>query len=157
MRRIVSLVVWWALLFGLWTLYVGTTQWIELVFGLGAAALAAVALKVVRSQGLLRFRLDTQWLARGRRVPQQIVFDFGLVTWELVRALAHRRYVQGELFEADFPAGRTDDPRARWRRAWATTLGTMSPNAIVLEIDAERNAALLHSLRTDVSTGREAL
>jgi multisubunit Na+/H+ antiporter MnhE subunit len=156
-RRIVSLVSWWALLVLLWTAYVGTTDEAEVVAGLLAAAVAAVALEVVRSQRLLRFTVDRKWLVRGFGTPAWIVYDFGVVTWELVRALARGRRVAGRYVEVSFPAGEKGRAVHAWRRAYATTLGTMDPNAIVVDIDPERNVAVLHALRPDLRTGREAL
>jgi multisubunit Na+/H+ antiporter MnhE subunit len=153
MRRFVSLVVWWALLFLLWLAYVGTTQTIEVLAGIAAAAIAAVALEVARAQRLLNVRFERRHLFSGLKVPVEIVFDFGVVTWELVR----RRRVQGEYVEVPFPAGEQGRAQHVWRRAYATTVGTLSPNAIVVEIDPERNVALLHSLRPDLRTGRIAL
>ena len=157
MRRIVSLVVWWALLVCLWTLYVGTTARIEILFGLGAAAVGAIAADVIRSQGLFRFRADRRWLLRCWKIPHQIAFDFGLVCWELVRALAHGRRVSGAYVAVPFPAGNPARGVDRWRRAYATTLGTMTPNGIVVDIDPETDLALMHSIRPDVSTGHQVL
>jgi len=155
-RRHRTLVVWWALLFLLWIAFVGTTSGQELVAGALAAAVATVTVAVVRAQGLLRFRVDRAWLLRGAKAPVAIVYDFGLVTWILVRQLARRRRVEGRLVESDFPAG---DAHARYafRRAFAITVGTMSANAIVVDVDVERNVAVLHSLDADRWTGSTAL
>ena len=156
MRRVVSFVVWWALLVCLWALYVGTTTRLEILWGIGAAAVGAVAIEVVRSQNLLLFRTDRSWLARAWSVPHQIVLDFGLLTWEVLRAVgaptADSRHVRRVAFETG-----ADHPVDRWRRAWATTLGTMSPNGIVAEMNRERGTALMHSLRADKSSGQKAL
>jgi hypothetical protein len=157
MRRVVSLIVWWALLLCLWALYVGTTTRLEILWGIGAAAVGAVAIEVVRSLGLLRFEVDRRWLPRAWKTLPQIVFDFGLIGWELVRALAHGRRVSGAYVAVPFPAGNPALGIDRWRRAWATTLGTMTPNGIVVDIDPETDLALMHSLRPDISTGHQVL
>jgi len=157
MRRIVSLVVWWAVLVCLWAVYVGTTAYVEILWGLGAAAIGAVAAEVVRPHNLFRFRIDRRWLPRAWKTLPQIVFDFGLITWELVRALAQRRLVSGAYVAVPFPAGNPARGVDRWRRAWATTLGTMTPNGIVVAIDPDTDLALMHSLRPDVSTGHQVL
>ena len=95
-------------------------------------------------------------MLKGLKIPATIVFDFGVVTWVLVRALARGRRVEGEWLEIEFPAG---DARAQyaWRRAYATVLGTMDANAIVVDIDAERKVALLHALAPKLPTGHKAL
>ena len=152
MRRIRSLVTWWALSVLLWIAYVGTTDELEALVGLGAAAVATAAIEVVRAQGLLRFRVDRRWLVRAWTVPAQIAYDFGLLTLLLVR----RRRVAGEYVTVEFPAGESR-PEHAWRRAWVTTLGTMSPNVLVVELDTERRTALLHSLDTGARRGAQPL
>jgi multisubunit Na+/H+ antiporter MnhE subunit len=157
MRRVVSLVVWWALLVCLWALYVGTSARIEILWGLGAAVVGAVAAEVVRSQGLFRFRVDPRWILRAWKTLPQIVFDFGLIVWELVRALAHGRRVSGAYVAVPFPAGNPALGVDRWRRAFSATVGTMTPNGIVVDIDPDTDLALMHSIRPDVSTGHQVL
>ena len=144
MRRLVSLVVWWALLVCLWTLYVGTTTWIEVVAGLGAAAIAAVGAEVLRSQGLLEFTIERRLLARAWKVPVQLVFEFALLTWILVRSLARGKRVEGELLWVPFDVG--TGTAGRWGRAWETVLTTMTPNAIVVDVDTSERRMLLHTL-----------
>src|SRR5438874_3937474 len=153
MRRFVSLVSWWALLVLLWVAFVGTTDKTEVLAGLGAAAIAAVALEVVRSQRLLNFRFDRATFPRGFGAAAAIPYDFALVSWELVRALASRRRVEGAYVEVAFSAGEEGRAQHAWRRAYATTAGTLSPNAIVVDIDLQENVALLHSLRPDLRSG----
>jgi len=149
----VSLVTWWALSVLLWIAYVGTTDELEVLAGLAAAAVAAVALEVARAQGLLRFRVDRRWLVRASTVPAQIVHDFVLVTWLLVR---RRRRIAGEYVTVEFPTGESRAEHA-WRRAWVATLGTMGPNVVVVDVDPERKTALLHSLDTGAWRGTEPL
>src|SRR5437879_3806621 len=69
MRRLLSLVVSWALLVLLWIAYVGTLAGTEVLAGVGAAFVAVVALEIVRAQGLLHFRADRAWLARAWTAP----------------------------------------------------------------------------------------
>src|ERR671925_560667 len=67
---------------------------------------------------------------------------------------ARGRRVQGAFLAVPFPAG---DRRARYafRRALATTGGTIDANAIVVDIDPERSLALLHAIDPNRKTGRE--
>jgi hypothetical protein len=157
MRRLASLVSWWALLVLLWIAYVGTTQTLEVLAGVAAAVIAAVALEVGRSLRLLRFTFERRFFFRGLKAPVEVVFDFGVVTWELLRAVARGRRVSGSYVEVTFPAGEAGRAQHAWRRAYATTVGTLSPNAIVVEIDPAQNSALLHSLRPDLPTGHVVL
>lgn len=156
MRRILVPISWWAALLGLWLLIVGTKARLELYAGLIAAAVALAALEVVRRQGLLVFRPDWEWIPRLGALPFWALYDFGVVTLALVRSLARGRRVQGAFLAVPFPAG---DRRARYafRRALATTGGTIDANAIVVDIDPERSLALLHAIDPNRKTGREVL
>jgi multisubunit Na+/H+ antiporter MnhE subunit len=150
--RIVSLAAWWAAFVLLWIAFVGTTTRQEVLAGLGAAVVAVAALEVVRAQGLLHFRVDRRWLARAWSSPVQIVYDFALLTSLLFR----RGRVEGEYLTVDFPAGDSHAQYA-WRRAWVTTIGTISPNVVVVDIDPEQKTALLHSLDTGAWKGKQPL
>lgn len=153
MRRLTSLLVWFALLEGLWAVYVGTRQHTELVAGLIAAALGACFAETLRSLGLLSYTADLRLLARIWKLPWQIVFDFLVVTWVLARSVARGRRVRGVWLTTGFPTA--EGAVGRWQRAFATIVGTATPNAIVVDIDD--GEALLHSLEPRVSTGREAV
>ena len=152
MRKIPSLVMWWALFVLLWIAYVGTTDAQEVLAGLVAATVAATTVELARAQGLLRYRVDRVWLRRASTAPAQIVYDFGLLTLLLVR----RRRVEGEYLTVEFPAGESR-PEHAWRRAWVTTIGTMSPNVIVVDIDTDGKTALLHSLEPGAWRGAQPL
>jgi multisubunit Na+/H+ antiporter MnhE subunit len=152
-RRVRSLLVWFVLLEGLWALLVGTRQSTELVAGLAAAALGAVFAEILRSRGLLAYRTDPRMLAKLGSVVWQVPFDFAVLTWVLLRSLAHRRRVEGVWLTVPFATA--DGDLGRWQRAFATTCGTATPNAIVVDLD--RDEALLHSLEPRVKTGREAI
>jgi hypothetical protein len=149
----VSLLGWFALLEALWAVFVGTRQGTELIAGLGAAALGAGLVEVLRSRRLLAYRADLRLLAAAWKLPVNLAFDVALVTWVLIRALAHRRRVRGEWVHADFRTGGGD--LGRWRRAFGAVAGTITPNAIVVDLDGER--ALLHVLERRVKTGRTVL
>jgi Na+/H+ ion antiporter subunit len=145
--------VWFAVLEGLWAVLVGTQQDTELVGGLAAAALGAIFAETLRSLGLLAYTTDLKLLAQAWKLPWQIVFDFGVLTWVLARSLARGRRVEGVWLTVPFAT--RDDSVGRWQRAFAVTCGTATPNAIVVDID--RGEALLHSLEPRVQTGREAV
>lgn len=147
-----SLLAWWALSVLLWIAYVGTTDAFEVLAGLLAAAVAVAALEVARAQGLLRFRVDRRWLVRAAWVPGQVVYDFGLLTLLLVR----RRPVAGEYLTVEFPAGESR-PEHAWRRAWVATVGTMSPNVLVVDLGTEDKTALLHTLEPGGRRGAQPL
>jgi hypothetical protein len=152
-RRAASLIVWFALLDGLWMVLVGTRQSMEVEAGLAAAAVGAVFAEVLRSCGLLAYTADLRLLGKVVNLVWQIVFDFALLTWVLVRSLARGQRVEGTWLTVPYPTA--EGAKGRWQRAYATTAGTATPNAIVVDLD--RGEALLHSLEPRVSTGREVV
>ena len=66
-RRVGFWIAWYVLLLLLWLAFVDTFNPAEMALGLVAAAIAATAAEVVRSQELVRFRMDPRWL---RDLPQ---------------------------------------------------------------------------------------
>jgi hypothetical protein len=144
---------WFCGLMVLWLVFVGTTQSTEIVAGLIASAVVAVFVEVLRAAGLFGFRLSTGALARARSIPGHTVFDFALVLWLALRAAARRERIRGRWLTVEFrdEAG----PRGRFLRALTAALENETANAIVVDLDAGR--ALLHSLDTSVSTGKQIL
>jgi hypothetical protein len=130
---------WFGGLFVLWLMFVGTVAQVELIAGLCAAAIAATAAEVVRSQGLLNFRVEARWLARGARQLLSVVPDFFVV----LAAIARRP--RGTFRTFEFPAGgrRAVD---NGRRAWAALTGSLAPNRLVVDVDPETGEALVHDL-----------
>ena len=153
MLRAARFLAWVAGLELLWLVLVGTTQSTEVVAGLGAAVVGACFVEVLRTHGLLGFRLAPGIVVRAWRIPGQVVFDFALVSWLLLRALARRRRVRGEWVTIEFPTA--DGPRGRFERALTVALANETPNAIV--VDVAEGKALLHSLDASVRTGRSLL
>lgn len=142
MRRITSLLVWFAMLEGFWALLVGTQQNTELVGGLGAAALGAVFAECLRTLGLLRFTTDVRLLAKAWKLPWYLLVDFAILSLASVRGTKAVWVEQPVDYDA-------------WGRAFAAVAGSATPNAIVVDVDEER--ALLHSLDTRVPSGRRAV
>jgi multisubunit Na+/H+ antiporter MnhE subunit len=140
MRRFRSLLAWALALFGLWLVLVGTVAWLELVAGACAAAIGAVAATVVGERGLLRYGMPAHMLLQARRPLLRIVPDFWLLVVALVRAAATGRRPSGAYRAMPYPAG---DPGAR---AFATAAGSLAPNSVVVDIDADRDLMLVHTL-----------
>jgi multisubunit Na+/H+ antiporter MnhE subunit len=137
--------VWWAVLFWVWLLYVGEWNGYEWIAGACGAAIAATAASVVHAQGLLRYRAELRWVRRSRKVLPQVFVDFGILTLALVQTAVRRRPVRGRFFAREFRAGR-EDPEGRFRRGFVTAAATYSPNAYVLDIDCAEQTALVHDL-----------
>jgi multisubunit Na+/H+ antiporter MnhE subunit len=133
-------VVAWLALVGLWLLYVGVHTKTEAVAGAIAATLSLGLALVLRRLGLLRFGLDRRWLVRAARIPWYLLRDFGLITLALLRGRP-----EGAWATMEFPVG-GDDPVSAGRRALVGVLGTIAPNAYVVDFDRERGVVLVHQL-----------
>jgi multisubunit Na+/H+ antiporter MnhE subunit len=131
----VRIVLWWAVLFGLWQLYVGQTTTQTTLAGVIAAGLAVGAGVVLARLGLYRFGLDPRRLRRAAALPWEIVRDFAVVTLALTRGRP-----AGSFREVDLPARTAGD------RALAGLLGSIAPNVYVVDVDRDRGAALVHEL-----------
>jgi hypothetical protein len=81
------------------------------------------------------------WVGRAWSVPHQIVVDFGIITAALARSLVRRSVVRGEFRAHPFPAR-----EGQGVRAWAVWAAQFSPNAYVIEVDADRELVLVHDL-----------
>jgi hypothetical protein len=139
MKRVAAWLAWFAGLLILWLLLVGTVQDVEVVAGLGAAALGATAAEVVRSQGLMRFRVEWRWLRLGWKPLVRTLPDFFLV----LSALLRRR--QGRFRTIEFPAGGERAVDAG-RRAFIVVAPSLAPNRLVIDVDPESGEALVHEL-----------
>jgi hypothetical protein len=152
-RRAASLLIWFALLEGLWAMLVGTQQDTELAAGLVAAAVGAVFAEILRSRGLLPFTTDLRLLGKAWKLVWLVPFDFLLVTWILIRSVAQGRRVRGEWVRVPFvtDAGSVGN----WQRAFGVAASNNAANALV--VDFEDDEALLHALAPDVFSGKSVL
>ena len=82
------------------------------------------------------------------------MFDFGVLTWALVRALARAERVRGEWVRVPFATG--DGSDGRWRRAFGATAGNAFANAVVVDVDDGRTA-LLHALDAERYTAKTVI
>jgi multisubunit Na+/H+ antiporter MnhE subunit len=144
-RRLLSLSVWAIVLFLLWLVLVGTVTSLELYAGAVAAAIGAVAVELVRSRGLLRFRIELRWLADVWRPLVQVVPDFGLVVLALVRTIARRELPSDAYVALDLDGAGGRVRSAGWR-AVAGVAGSVAPNTVVVDVDGRRGSMLVHKL-----------
>jgi multisubunit Na+/H+ antiporter MnhE subunit len=135
MRTLLALVFWWLVLCGLWLLYVGQHTKENAVAGAIAAAIAVAFAALLARLGLYRFRFDLRLAARVARLPWHVVRDFAVVTAALLRGRPTGRFV-----EVDAPARSAGD------RALFGLLGSVAPNAYVVDFDRDRGRALVHEL-----------
>ena len=147
MRRWAAMwAAWWVLLAALYLLLVDTLARPEVVLGLLAAAATAAALVAVRAQGRDRLAADPRWaVLLVRRLPINVLRDTGVVFAALGRALWRRERIEGVFRVVPFDAG-GDDPRSAARRALVVAGTCLSPNTVVVAIDAAHDQLILHQL-----------
>jgi hypothetical protein len=139
MTRVAAWLSWFAGLLVLWLLLVGTVQDVERIAGLCAAAFGATAAEVVRSQGLLRFRVEWKWLRQVWKPLLRVVPEFFL----LLFALARRPH--GRFRTIEFPTG-GDRAVDAGRRAFAVVAPSLAPNRLVVDVDPNAGEVLVHDL-----------
>ena len=135
MRALLAIVFWWVVLTGVWLLYVGQHTKENAVAGAVAAAIAVCFGVLLSRLGLYRFGLHARLLRRAASLPWHVARDFGIVTLALPRGRP-----TGRLVELEFRAGSAGD------RALAGLLGSVAPNAYVVDFDPKRSCALVHEL-----------
>jgi multisubunit Na+/H+ antiporter MnhE subunit len=139
----VRIVFWWLVLCGLWLLYVGQHTKENAVAGAIAATIAVGFAALVARLGLYRFGLRARLLARGATLPWYLVRDFAVVTAALLRGRPGGRFV-----EYDFSPVRSPGDRAL-----VGLLGSITPNAYVVDVDRDRGVVVLHELDPKRSRG----
>jgi hypothetical protein len=144
LRRVTFWVAWYLPLVVLWLAFVDTVAAPEVALGLVAAAVAATAADLVRTQDLVRFRLEPRWLHGLGQIPWQVLRD----TWLLAVALWHHlagRPVHGVFRVVPFPS-EADDARSAARRALVTGVVSVAPNTVVVGVEGSEGGMLIHQL-----------
>jgi multisubunit Na+/H+ antiporter MnhE subunit len=148
-KRRFSLGLWLAdiaILIAVWVILVGKISLPELLLAFVAAVIAATVTEVTRRAGFARFYPRLQWLTEVWRVPGEILVDCGVLIVVLAERSLTKRKGRGSFRIIPFDSGGADG-RAAARRALAITIGTLSPNTCVLDIEPHHNFALLHQIR----------
>jgi multisubunit Na+/H+ antiporter MnhE subunit len=143
-KRVGFWVAWYVPLVVLWLAFVDTFARQEVIAGLVAAAVAATAAELVRSQELVRFRLDPRWLRGLPGLPWQVLRDTWLLTVALWRHCTGHP-VRGVFRVVPFPS-EADDNRSAARRALVTVLASVAPNTVVVGVEGDEGELLVHQL-----------
>lgn len=130
---------------GSYFLLIDTTSLPELYVLAGVAAGCAAAFELAREQGFAEARVVPWWLLRGGRVVLRIPLDIALLCREAVWQLVAPQPCRGRFRAVRF-AATEDTPRDAGRRALSEWLGSISPNSIVVGVDAEHGLILVHQL-----------
>ena len=145
MKRVLPLLAWWLVLFWFWFLLVGEWNRQEVIAAAIAASIAAPLAELARLRTGFSASVPLRAVADLPQVLGMVVVDFGIVSWALVRSLAHRRIVRGKLVSRQLEGGAVA-PRGVGPRAWTVLVACYSPNAYVIDVDPEQQGVLLHDL-----------
>jgi hypothetical protein len=139
----------------LYLLLIDITSLPELIVGAGAAVLAATGFELARERdtaGGLSGRV--RWLGTLHRPLVNVPRDVATLSLLAVRQLVRPKAVNGVFRAVPFRCG-DDEELESGRRALAESLGSFSPNTIIVGVDGERELILGHQLSP--RGGREAI
>lgn len=140
--------VFWAgqllVLFGFWLLFVFKLELTESVLGALAALLSAFVVAHLRRENFARFAPPAGPLLRLWRLPGLILSDSFQVFGALLRSPSGR-HLPGRVKAVPFDPGGQDAGSAAKRALAVAELG-VSPNSVVIDLDARRGTLLVHEL-----------
>ena len=136
---------------GFYFLLIDTSSLPELYVMGGAVVGCALAFQLARQQEFIESLIDPRWLLRGWRVALKIPLDIGILCWEALAQLGSRRSARGTFRAAPFEATKQTSSDTG-RRAVSEWVGSLSPNTIVVGVDAELGLVLVHQLHRQGDT-----
>jgi multisubunit Na+/H+ antiporter MnhE subunit len=116
------------------------------VAGAVTAAIGATGAVLVRSQRQTLLRPRARWLRGAWRPVLALVGDLRPLVRALVESGLARRPGRSGFVEVPFDAA-GEDPESTAYRALTEAFGSLAPNTVVVEIDAERGVLVAHQLR----------
>ena len=138
----------WAFLVLLWMLFVSQWKKDELLIGIGAALIGAVADAIVKAEGFAKFSPKPEWLLLLLWMPYYVAKG----SWACFKAffgeILGRSPASTFAAKGYSPAKRQDATSAA-KRALATTFLTIPPNSIVVGIDSEQEQVLTHEIEPE--------
>jgi multisubunit Na+/H+ antiporter MnhE subunit len=147
---------WWVICAAVWLALIDRTRLDELLTGVVAATIGATAAVLVRRERQVILRPRARWLTTAWRPLLAFFTD----VWPLARALVVRgilrRPGQGKIVELPFDAV-ADTPREAAFRVLTATLGSLGPNTIVVDVDADRRVLRAHELEPTDDPARAAM
>lgn len=137
--RVVEVLVWWAVAYGIWLVSLAAVTFQELIAGMAVSLSCAFAAYGVRWAVGEAWTVRPGWMRPLLVLPLVLVLD----TVQVLSAVATRS--RGRF--TTVPTGATgDDPDARSRRAMATIFLSVTPGSYVLDADPRTGDLLVHSL-----------
>lgn len=131
---------------GFYLLLIDTTSLPELYVLAGVALVCGIGFKLAREQGFCEAQVLPWWLLRSWRLLWRIPSDIAILCWEALLQLVSPRPARG-VFRATRFTATAETPSDTGRRAVAETVGSVSPNTIIVGVDAQRKLLLTHQLR----------
>lgn len=129
-----------------WLVFTGTFAIHELLIGVVSASLASTGMFVIDRCYPARFSPELRELLTLWRIPGQVISG----TWKILglaaKDLLGIRRAQSVFSVARFDAGRKDDAHDSARRVLAVAYSTVSPDIIVMGVNATDNRLLFHQL-----------
>lgn len=128
----------------LWMIFVGKLDVQEFSIGVAAALMGAVGDAIVKKESLAPFRPRLRWVALIAWEPWYVLKGTFVALRELARTLGGRQ--PRERFETlPYHCGGHNEVAAAKRALFAAYV-TISPDSIVVGLDADRRIALIHQL-----------
>ena len=135
----------WCFLLLLWMLFVSQWKKDELLVGIGAAFLGAVADAVVKAEGFARFKPKLEWVLLIFWTPYYIAKG----VWATLNAFFAELFghpPRSRVLAKSYKPAKSQDATSAAKRALATAYLTIPPNSIVVGIDGDREQVLMHEI-----------
>jgi multisubunit Na+/H+ antiporter MnhE subunit len=147
---------WWVLCAALWLALIDRTRLDELLTGVVAATIGAVAAVLVRQERQIVMRPQARWFVPAWRQLIAFLTDLWPLTRVLVTRGVLRRKETGQIHELAFTAT-AQTPRDAAFRVFTAGVGSLGPNTIVLDIDDDEGTLRAHQLAPTSDPARSAM
>ncbi|HET6794486.1 MAG TPA: hypothetical protein VFH45_08600 [Acidimicrobiales bacterium] len=161
---VVEVVVWAALLVGVWTVTLSSVATSEMLAAAGSALLCGVAVTAARRAMGAAWRPSAGWLRWFARLPLVVPADTFRVTAVAANRVGRRltghpdpgRGDRTGLRQVQLDRRGTEATRAA-RRALATLAVSLTPATYAVDVDEDTDRLVVHSLTGDRSTTEDAV
>lgn len=134
------------LIAGLWILFVGGTQFDEMIVGVGVLLLSCTFLYQVWRTETLELDFALRDLVQAWRIPWYVFTGISEIVAILIKDLFLIKKAASFYRVSGFKTSKSD-PRLIGRRVLAIFFTTMAPNFIVVGVDCHQSRMLFHQLK----------
>ncbi len=128
----------------LWFVFVFQLTTKELFAGAACSAFTVILVQITFRAVPLNFAPRLSWIMAGAGVPTSIAKDLLIMATDLAKRLSRKR-PRSAFRLVRFPIAKSG-ARASAQRALAVVFVSVSPNSVVVDVDAERGDILVHQL-----------